>query len=189
MLRRIDALSLTLSLVLLALNIAVAQDAPTAAPEPRPIPVLPRLCLLQSMRFLSPVTLPSLGARLSLTDEQKTKINDLLAKADETLKPLVETQRQAAENFAVAMAKPETDQAALLAAADKAMKAEAAIMNERVKTFGELKALLDDKQKAELSKYLEHTRTWWRASGSPGQVPMTLPAPPPPVAPPAELKQ
>ncbi len=187
--RGIAAFSLTLILVLLALSIAVAQDAPTAAPEPRPIPVLPRLCLLQSMRFMSPLTWPSLSARLSLTDEQKTKVSDLLAKADETLKALVETQRKTAENFAVAMAKPETDQTALLAAADEVMKAEAAIMTERVKTFGELKALLDDEQKVELGKYLENTKTWWRESGSPGLVPLTLPAPAPPVVPPAELKQ
>lgn len=178
--KRVAVFPIAAGIIVLALTSAIAQDTPVAPAQPTPLPVLPRLCILQGMRFLSPVTLPTLAAQLNLTDEQKTRVLDLLNNADETLKPLVEAHRKAAEEFAVALAKPESDQASLLAAAEKANKAEMAMMTQRIKTFTELRALLDDKQKAELGKFVEGRTRWWRETGTTGQVPVTLPPPTPP---------
>ena len=139
--------------------------------------VMPRPCVLQALRGLQPQMAEMLTRLLSLSDDQKKQVAEVLMKAEEALKSKVEAQRKADEEFLTALVKEDSDKAALTAAGDKAIKAESAVLAEQIKTLLDLRALLSDQQKKDLGRFLEQRGMMWRAGGMP-------PPPRPPIAPP-----
>lgn len=160
---------------------AFGQAAPPAGAPPMRLE--PRPCALMMLRFLRPSMVPSLVKILSLTDDQTSKVTDLLTKADEAAKPKVEDQRKATKDFATALASPDASQAALVTAFEKAMKSETAIAAESVKTLFALRGLLTDQQKADFTKMIESRTDAWRREGMGmglgGPTPLPPPQPPP----------
>lgn len=95
-----------------------------------------------------------LSSRLKLTDEQKSKINDLMSKADAAVKPKIESQKKAVDKYMQLLQKNDVTETELIAAADEAIKAESVIVTEKLKTLQALRALLNDDQKTELNSML-----------------------------------
>lgn len=107
-----------------------------------------------------------LGEQLKLSDDQKAKVADILNKLEEAQKPLIKTQRLAAEEFVVSLTKPGLQAVELQAGAEAAMKAEAAILTERIKTLVGLRAALAPDQLTELNKMIDQTTIPWRPGAS-----------------------
>ena len=169
---------LVLSGLLVAWGAAVLAQGPAAAPATTPAapamapamlaPMLsPTPCILQALRLLHPQLMPFLAKRLNLTDAQKTQIADLLTKSEDAIKPKIEEQRKAAADFAIAMAKSDTTEAALLAAAEKAQKAEMAIIADRIKTLVAVRAAFTDQQKTDFTQFVEQRTMIWRGEAFP----------------------
>ena len=181
------AFTVLIAVLILVGTAALAQGAasqPGAAPAPPQLMLMPRPSALQAMRLLSPQMAPYLAKRLNLSDTQKTQITDLLTKAENALKPKIEAQRKAIQEFVVAMADGGTTEALLTAAAEKTSKAELAIVAEKIKTLIQIRDILSDQQKAEFNKYVADRTMLWRTEGaSPfGGTPVSPPAPPAPEA-------
>lgn len=172
-----------------------AQDAPAAAPKPAAPkaavspgfpPSPPRMditrsapCILPTLRIVSPQMIQTLSMRLSLTEDQKTKVSDLLNKAEKDIKPKVEAQVKAGQDYVAELAKPEVTQAQLTAAADKALKAEAEVMTMRISALFALKSLLTADQNKLLADRLAAYSFAWREGGRPAPGPTPAPAPAP----------
>jgi len=184
-LRRIPALSIVVVLTLVATGAFAEPPAALGAAAP-PMRLEPRPCTLLALRFIQPQMVPALAKSLSLTDEQKTQVTDLLTKAEAALKPKIEEQRDIAKQFVVAMASSDVSQAALVSALEKAMKAEGSIAAEKIKTLFALRAILTDQQKTELNKIIEQRTESWRREGFAAGVPTPLA---PPIAPPAPAEE
>lgn len=182
----------TLLIAALCITAALAQAAMAAdAPPPPPMappatgaPVnpqsFPRPCILYAFRFLHPRALDMMVRELNLSDTQKTQVIELIGKLDETSRPLVEAQRKAAEDFAVAMANPSITPQALTAASEKVMKAEQDLMVENIKALYAIKSLLTADQQPQWTRFLEQRTMPYRAPAPGPQGP-----PPPPGQPPA----
>lgn len=154
-------------------------DRPRTAPIIGPQTMMgPVPCVLSALRVLHPRMTPMLAARLSLSDEEKAKVLDLLTKADEALKPKIEAQKKAAEEFVNSLTKDGLDQAALIAAGENAMKAESAILAEKIKTLADLRAILTSRQKIELNKMLEQFSSPWKPRPPAEAQPVMPPAAP-----------
>jgi len=160
---------------------ALAQTAPPAPPSGpvgvradyvRPVP-----CILPTLKIISAQMVPMLAARLSLSEADKAKVLDLLTKSDNDIKPKIENQVKAAQDYTTLLANPKASQAELVAAADKAMKAESEVLMVRIQALFTLKALLNEEQNKQLAEYLDQFAKPWRER--PGSIPL------PPVAPPA----
>lgn len=180
------SLALALSVLLVVvIGAGVFADEPAPPTPGAPpgaevkMPVMPAPCIVPTTRILHPRMVDMLSARLNLGEDQKTKISDLLSSADEALTPQIEAQQQAARDFAVAFGKVDTSQADLIAAAEKAMKAETSIVTERIKTLYALRALLTAEQNKTLSDLLEQYTSPWRAQGTQSRTapPRALPPP------------
>ncbi|MHB9037327.1 MAG: hypothetical protein ACYC64_11730 [Armatimonadota bacterium] len=103
-----------------------------------------------------------LASRLQLTDQQKADVDALLKQADVALKPRIDQQRKAGEKYADLLLKNDTQESALLAAAEEAMKTESVIVAEKIKTLTSLRALLNDQQKVNLNSMLAQFSAPWR---------------------------
>jgi Spy/CpxP family protein refolding chaperone len=180
---RVIAIVLVVICALVCVTGALAQGPATPPASPAFMRLEPRPCALMALRFIRPSMVPSLAKNLNLTDEQTAKITDLLAKADDALKPKIEEQRKATKDFATALTSPDASQAAIVSAFEKAMKSETAIAAESVKTLFALRGLLTDQQKADFNKMVETRTDPWRREGfgvSPGVPASPQPPPPPP---------
>jgi len=172
-----------------------AEDA--AAPSAPPPPPAPSIragsmrsmmgpCIAMALRVIGQGGINRIAVRLKLSEAERAKVTDLITKAEETGKPLIDAQRKAAEEFANAMVKEETTEASLTALAEAAMKAETAAVNYKIKVLFALEAILTPQQKTDLLKMLELTDTpALRNSGGglmpPGMVvPPAAPEPPKP---------
>ncbi len=147
-------------IIIVSITAAMAQNVP---PPPPPAPAattassrspFPAPCLMSSLHIICKTGIDMLSSKLKLTDDQKTKVDDLMSKADTAIKPKIDHQKKAIEAYSELLAKSDTSDAVLLAAADEVMKAEAAIVAEKIKTLQALRALLDDQQKNELNSIL-----------------------------------
>ena len=126
-----------------------------------------------------------LGERLKLTDGDKTKVSDILTKSEEAMKPLIQAQRKAAEECVTALTKPGLQEIEVQTAADLAMKAEAAILTEKIKTLFALRAALSPEQVTELNSMIDQATSIWRPGAFgpmmnrfPAQPTQTQPTPP-----------
>lgn len=165
---------------------------PTMPPPPAAPPVLmtPSItrpvstvnCIITSLRLISSRMIQTLAARLGLTEEDKAKVLNMLVKSEEESRPLYDAQMKAAEDYAIALAKEATTQAELQAAAEKAIKAEAEVMNGKIKTLYVLKAMLKPAQNTALTELLKQYSVQWlpREMRSMPSAPVTTPAPPKP---------
>lgn len=155
---------------------AITPGSPSSVPSP---------CVVNALRILSPQRIQMLAERLKLTDDQKTRIAGILNKSEDMQKPLIQTQKVAAEEFVVGLTKAGLHEAELQAVADAAMKAESVILTQRIKTLVALRAALNPDQVTELNTMIDQTTVIWRSGGSaPGFNTM----PPPPTTPPAPPK-
>lgn len=157
-------------------TVASAQGAPAGTPAP-PVATTtvvggPRMGamsapnVLSSLRILQPFMSQMLATRLELTEDQQTKVNDLLTKADKEATPLVEAQNKASQEFIAALGKTATTQAELTALGDKATKSEKAVLDARIKTLFELRAMLTPEQNTKLNEMLaQNTSAWGGRSG------------------------
>ncbi|MGC8862709.1 MAG: Spy/CpxP family protein refolding chaperone [Armatimonadota bacterium] len=156
----------------------VGQQPNGSQPNAPAIRLEPRPCALMALRFIRSSLVPRLTRDLGLTDEQATRASELLSKADEKMSPLIEEQRRATEEFARALAKPDSSHAALVAAFEKAMKTETALASELIKTLFALRDLLNDQQKEQFNKLVEmQTRPWTREAVVSGSGSQPTPAP------------
>jgi Spy/CpxP family protein refolding chaperone len=164
---------------------AFAQNAPVAPPKPAvprttapanpmAVPPPPRMemtrsapCILPTLRLVNPQMMQTLSMRLSLTDDQKSKVADLLDKADKEIKPKIEAQIKAGQDYVAQLTKPTVTQAELTAVADKAMKAETDVLMARINTLFALKALLTPDQNKLLADRLAQYSYPWREGGRP----------------------
>lgn len=138
---------------------AAAPPAPPVAPaqlQQRANYVRPVPCILPTMRLINPLT-----ARLNLSGDQKTKVDELLTKADADLKIKVDDQAKAAAAYVTLLTNPKTSQADLTAAAVKAMKAESDVLEQRIQTLFSLKALLTADQNKLLCDFLAQATIPW----------------------------
>jgi Spy/CpxP family protein refolding chaperone len=141
---------------------AVAEDVPPPPPPPAPSQehsavltnVFPAPSPLSTLHIISRSGISMLSSRLKLTDEQKSKINDLMSKADAAVKPKIESQKKAVDKYMQLLQKNDVTETELIAAADEAIKAESVIVTEKLKTLQALRALLNDDQKTELNSML-----------------------------------
>lgn len=143
-----------------AASIVFAQETPPAAPpmqgpsSSKPASVMPLPCPVSSLHIISGRAIRLLTARLDLTDDQKTKVENLLTKADDELKPVIEEQKKANERYTKLLLSNDTSESDLNAAAMEAMKVEPKIMAQKIKTLVALRALLNDDQKTKLNTIL-----------------------------------
>jgi len=176
-------LTLALCVALAALvGAAFAQAAPaptTAAPAvaspvtPPPhfrMEILrPAPCILPTLRLINPQMVQIMSVSLSLTDDQKTKLTALLDSSDKVLKPKIEAQVKAGQDYVAQLTKIGATQAELAAAADKAMKAETDVMMAKIETLFAVRGLLTPDQNEQLSKRLaQYMRPWWGGMEAPG---------------------
>jgi Spy/CpxP family protein refolding chaperone len=138
-----------------SMPLAFSQTSPARRmPEPSP-------CSLMALRFLRQAAVPRLTKDLNLSEEQVSKITDLLKRAEEAMKPKIEEQRQATKDFVLALANPNASEDDLINAFRKVSKSEEAIAAESIKVLVAIRNLLTEEQKLSLSKILEsRTRPW-----------------------------
>lgn len=162
--------------LLVSASVAFAED--TAAPQPAANPSLtPKPCAMQSLWMLQGGT-KLLSERLKLTEDQNTKVAQVMVKADEALKPLIEAQRKAAQDYAVLLIKPDAREADVKIAADAAIKAEGAILAERIKLLYAIRALLTPEQLSQFNSALEMQTRIWRVDNPAFAPPSLTPAKP-----------
>ncbi len=179
----------TIALILIAVLIAIAgaalaQAATPASPEKEPARVervRPAPCILPTLKIISAQMMPMLGARLNMTEDEKTKVLDLLTKLDNDIKPKIENQIKAARDYIAVLTNPNATQAELAAGGDKAMKAESEVLQARISGLFALKALLTPDQNKLLAELLQQSTRPWQEQATP-------PGPPPPPPPPPKAK-
>ncbi|MCE5321970.1 Spy/CpxP family protein refolding chaperone [bacterium] len=150
---------LTCCLVIMAVPVLCAQEAPPPAPTMQGSSstsnaqeiMLPAPCLISSLHVINSNAVPMLSTQLNLTDEQKTKVTELFSEADKTLKPTIQAQQKAVDKYTKLLLDNSTSESDLTSAAADAMKMESAIVTEKIKTLEGLRALLTDDQKAKLN--------------------------------------
>lgn len=159
----------------------LAQGAPAPPAAQRPI-VIPKMdttrtapCIVPTLRMISPQMMQTLALRLNLTEDQTAKITAVLEKSDKALKDKVDAQGKAGEDYVVLLSNPDSTKAQITAAAEKAMKAETAVLMARIDALFEIKALLNAEQNKLLAERLDQYTYPWRSGGK-----MQPPAPPPP---------
>jgi Spy/CpxP family protein refolding chaperone len=136
--------------------------------------------ILPTLRLIDAQMAPTLGFVLNLTDDQKTKVLDLLTKSDNDQKPKIEAQAKAAQDYIALLGKSDATQTDLLAAADKVLKAESEIMAVRIGALVALRAILTPEQNKKLSDAVaQPAHRWLPQPGAPPAPPLT----PPPSAP------
>jgi len=183
-------LTLTLCVALAALvGVAFAQDAPAPKPavtSPVPTPAPPTIevlrsgpCILPTLRIINPQMVQILSASLSLTDDQKAKLTELLESSDSVLKPKIEVQIKAGQDYVALLTKVGSTQTELAAAADKAMKAETDVLMAKIGAFVAVRGLLTADQNEQFSKRLSQYMRPWLGGGEvpPPPVPGHAPAP------------
>ena len=160
---------------------AAATVAPPAPPAPPQLPsrietLRPVPCILPTLRLISP-----LSGRLNLTEDQRTKVTELLTKADADLKPKIENQIKVAADYVKVLVNTDATQAELVAAANNSMKAETDVLMARIQTLFAMRALLTPDQNKQLSEYLAQATIPWsdRAHVLGGRPQTTVPTPPP----------
>ena len=184
-------IALTMIAVLTALvGAALAQGTPAPKPAGPPAPAppgpptdvtpgprsespRPAPCILPTLRLINPQMMPTLAAKLNLTDDQKTKVLDLLTKTDKDLKPKIENQIKLAHDYVAVLVNVSATQAELIAAGEKAMKAETDVLTAKIQALFALKGLLTPDQNKLLAGYLDQFAVPWRERPA-------LPAPPAP---------
>lgn len=149
---------------------ALAEEAaPAAAPSgapaqpPRPVVAPPTMCIVPAMRLVNARMVDTMTDRLQLSEDQQKKITELLTKAERDLTPKVEAQRKAGEEFVTLLARENAGADELAAAAEKASKAETAVVVDKVKTLLALRAMLTAEQNKTLSEMIEQYTMMWRA--------------------------
>lgn len=164
---------LVLALCTVVISLASACIAREAPPAPGPIPSqphplgLPSPCILSSLRILQPNVIVTMAEFLKLNDQEKTKVQELLTKANAAAAPLLETLKKADSDYVNLLTDPNSTQADLTAAADKAMKAEQAVMDEKIKTLYTLRAALTPEQNKQLSEVLSRFTAIWKPGPAP----------------------
>lgn len=153
---------------------ATAAPAVTAPPLTGPAilraqVVRPAPSILPTLRLIDSEMLPTLGFLLTLTDDQKSKAQDLLGKSDDELKPKIAAQVKAASDYITLLGKPSASQADLTTAAQKVLAADSDLIAARIKAFVAFKAILTAEQNTRLAQELQQTASKW------------LPQPPAPV--------
>lgn len=157
---------------------AVTAAPPAAPPSPsaRPHGIRPAPSILPTLRLIDSGMLPTLGFLLTLTEEQKTKAQDLLSKSDEEMKPMIAAQVKAASEYIALLGQTKSNQADLAAAARRVLAADADLMDVRIKSFVAFRGLLTAEQNTRLAQELQQTASRWLP-----QAPSS-PPPAPPVA-------
>lgn len=177
--RILGCVVLTVVCLLVAAVPCLAADV--VAPKPEVRPVTPKPCVMQSLYMLQTEGMKFQAERLKLTEDQKTKLDEVTGKSDDALKPLIEAQRKASQDYAALLIKPDARVAEVKTAAEAAVKAEGAILAERVNRLFAIRALLTPEQLAEFNSNLEMQTRIWRMD-NPG-VPQPRPAAPKPAGP------
>jgi len=152
---------------------------PDETPGPRVEILRPAPCILPTLKLVNLQTVQTLSARLSLTEDQKTKITDLLTKADKDLKPKIENQIKLSRDYIAVLTNAGATQSELTAAAEKVMKAESEVLMARIGALFGLKGLLTADQNKQLAEYLELSTRAYRET-------TRVPAPPEPASAPAK---
>lgn len=183
MTRNLYTLVLVCALVLASLT--VFADTTPSAPESSATPPVmispasvPAPSVLTALRMISIQSYPVLESQLKLTDAQKPRVRDLLTKAEEKFKTLIEAQRKAGRAFVEALT-AKTDETMLISLGQAAAKADADLIAEKVKTLDALRALLTDQQNMDLNKALDRIGIMWKIRS----VPPSRPASPAPTVP------
>ena len=161
---------------------ATAVASPMTPPAPPSIDILRHApCILPTLRLINPQMVQILSASLSLTDDQKTKLTALLESSGKALKPKIEAQVKAGQDYVAVLTKNGATQAELAAAADKAMKAETDILMAKIGTLFAVRTLLTADQNEQFSKRLAQSMRPWQGGGrAPGPpMPRRAPAPAP----------
>ncbi len=146
---------------------APTAPAVTAPPPPGPTStprrhtVRPVPSILPTLRLIDAGMLPTLGFLLNLTDEQKAKAQELLARSDEEMKPKIAAQVKAATEYIALLGKPDSSQADLIAAAQKVLAADAEVMAGRIRAFVAFRGILTAEQNARLAQELQTTASRW----------------------------
>ena len=157
-----------LSLVISSNAFVFAQDKSPQKPNVPQSPMVlhaknsPAPSVLSVFRLFNPIMADVLSSKLNLDSNQKTKLADILAKADESAEPKVEAQRLAAEKFVIVLAKNGSTDAEIKSAGDAAVKADADLLDERINTFSSIKNILNDQQKKDLAKFVADYTVIWR---------------------------
>jgi Spy/CpxP family protein refolding chaperone len=154
-------------------------ESPPGPPDQTPglrVQILrPAPCILPTLKLVNLQIVQTLSARLNLTEDQKTKITDLLTKADKDLKPKIENQVKLTRDYIAVLTNPGATQSELAAAAEKVMKAESELLMARIGALFGLKGLLTADQNKQLADYLEQSTRAYRET-------MRVPVPPEPAS-------
>lgn len=127
---------------------------------------------MPTLRLMDAENVQTLGFVLNLTDDQKTKIQDLLTKSSEEQKPKIEAQIKAMEDYVGLLGKNDAAQADLAAASEKVLKAEGDIMASRIAALIGLRAILNPEQNKKLSDALsESAARWLPPKAAPAETP------------------
>ena len=167
-----------------------ATPAPAAEPPPPPVtpPITPGVaarpsqtanCVVPTLRVISARMVQTLAIKLQLSEVDKAKVLNLLTKSEEDSAALFEAQRKAAEDYAIALTKDTTTQAELLAAAEKATKAEGEVLNLKIKTLFALRAKLTPEQNTALTALLKQNAMMWLPREMRMMPPLPVPDGPP----------
>jgi Spy/CpxP family protein refolding chaperone len=163
---------------------AAESGGPPSGPGPTVIPaptiVNPGACVISALRIINPLRMPMFNERLRLTDDQSKKIEEIIKKSEDDLRPLILTQKRVAEDFAISLTRTGLQEIEVQTAGEMAMKAEAAILARKIKTLFDIRAVLQPEQIVEFNSLLDQTTTLWR----PGSMNLNRP----PVQPAAPLK-
>jgi Spy/CpxP family protein refolding chaperone len=139
---------------------------------------VPAPSVLTALRVIALGSYPVLESQLKLTDAQKPQVRDLLTKAEEKFKTLIEAQRKAGRAFVEALT-AKIDEARMISLGQAAAKADADLIAEKVRTLNALRALLTDQQNADLNTVLDRAAMMWKMGpGSPPRTPAAAPPAP-----------
>lgn len=129
-----------------------------------------------------PAGLVARAEALQLSDDQKTKLKDILAKSEETLIPLRQKAAEASRALRQAVFAPEFDAQKVKQLATDAEKAEAAIVSAEIETWAQIRGVLAADQLTKLQELTGLRMGPGLGGGGRRGGPGGQPAPPPPPA-------
>jgi Spy/CpxP family protein refolding chaperone len=91
---------------------------------------------------------------LQLTDDQKTRLTTIITKNDQALQPLMQKSAQAAQALRAAILAPTYDAQKVKELSVVAEKAETDVINARINTWTEIRAVLTADQSAKLQSVM-----------------------------------
>ncbi|MGQ9455695.1 MAG: Spy/CpxP family protein refolding chaperone [Armatimonadota bacterium] len=135
--------------------------------QPQPTRVEPSPCPLMALRFIRLAAVSRLTKDLNLTEEQVTRVTEILKSSGESVRAKIEEQRRAVSDFVTVLANPKASESEMVESFEKAVRSESAIAAELVRAMIAVREVLTEEQKAAFAKMLELWTNPWKGKPVP----------------------